>query len=413
MTDASTPHVVIIGAGQAGAEAAFRLRQQGFAADITLIGQEPEAPYQRPPLSKKYLSGDLPLERLLLRPAEAYRDERINLICDDRVVSVVRESNWVRTANGRGFWYSALVFATGARPRVLNLPGADFEGVHLFRSVADADAIRPNFKAGARLVVIGAGYIGLEAAAVARTAGLDVTVVEAAPRLLARVAGAEIADFFRAEHERHGVRFAIGVKPEAIEGEGVVRGVRLNNGVVLPADLVIVGVGVTPETELAQVSGLKVDNGIVTDAQCRTSDTKVFAIGDCAARPIAHCGGRMMRLESVHNAVEGARIVAAQIAGAKAYNVETPWFWSDQYDIKLQIAGISQDGDRVVLRGAPETRSFAAFHYKGDRMVAVDAINRPAEFLGAKSVLQNGRSIPAESIGDEARSMKELVAAAK
>jgi 3-phenylpropionate/trans-cinnamate dioxygenase ferredoxin reductase subunit len=412
MTNVSTPHVVIIGAGQAGAETALRLRQLSFGGDITLIGDESTLPYQRPPLSKKYLSGEMSLERLWLRPEEVYRDEKINLISGDRVVNVVRESKWVRTLQGRGFWYSALVFATGARPRTLSLPGADLDGVHVFRSVQDADALRPRFKAGARLVVIGAGYIGLEAAAIARNAGLDVTVVEAAPRLLARVTSAPIADFFRAEHERQGVRFAIGLKPEAIEGDGVVEGVRLNNGVTLPADLVIIGVGVAPEVELARVSGLKIDNGILTDALCRSSDANVYAIGDCAARPIAHCGAKVLRLESVHNAVEGARIVASRIAGAKPLAVEAPWFWSDQYDIKLQIAGLSQEGDRVVLRGAPETRSFAAFYYRDDRLVAVDAVNRPAEFLGAKMVLQAGRSIPSDWVVDEARAMKQLAAAA-
>lgn len=405
--------VVIIGAGQAGAETAQRLRQGGFSGEITLIGEEPLAPYQRPPLSKKYLSGDLSPERLLLRPASVYAEEHIALLTGVRVVWIDRAGKRVRIEGGRELVYDALVLATGARPRKLALSGADLAGVHLFRSAADVDAIRPSFVAGAKLVVVGAGYIGLEVAAVARQSGLDVCVVETAVRPLARVTSPEVAGFFLDEHTAQGVRFALGGQPALIKGEEHVTGVRLADGTELPADLVIAGIGVTPETTLAQHCNLAIGNGIVTDRQCRTNDPAIFAIGDCASRPMAHYQGRMGRLESVHNAIEGGRIVAAAILGTETpYVEEAPWFWSDQFDLKLQIAGLFQDYDEIALRGAMSDRAFAAFYYKAGRLIAVDAVNRPGEFLGAKMLVLSGRSIPPETIVDVSRPMKELVAAA-
>jgi 3-phenylpropionate/trans-cinnamate dioxygenase ferredoxin reductase component len=283
--------------------------------------------------------------------------------------------------------------------------------VHLFRTAADVDAIRPRFQPGAKLIVIGAGYIGLEAAAVARTLGLDVTVIESAVRPLARVTSPEVAGFYLDEHTSRGVRFVLGGQVAAITGGDQVAGVVLADGGKLAADLVIGGIGVTPETSLAQQCGLTLDNGIVTDSQCRSADPAIFAIGDCAARPMAHYGNRQARLESVHNAIEGAKIVAASIMG-QAQTLETPWFWSDQYDLKLQIAGLFQGHDKVVLRGSPAERAFAAFYYQGPRLIAVDAVNRPGEFLGAKSLIQRGLTIAPEQIVDTSRSMKELVAAA-
>lgn len=403
--------VIIIGAGQAGGETAQRLRQGGFAGDITIIGEEPAAPYQRPPLSKKYLAGELSMDRLLLRPASVYSEENITLLTPLRGVWVDRANKKVRVEGGRELPYDALVLATGAKPRRLQLSGADLAGVHLFRTAADVDAIRPRFVAGAKLVVIGAGYIGLEVAAVARQSGLDVTVVESAARPLARVTSPEVAGFFLDEHTRQGVRFVLGGQPALLKGGDHVTGVTLADGTEIPADLVIAGIGVNPEMALAQQSGLAVDNGIVTDKTCRTSDPAIFAIGDCAARPIAHYDNRVCRLESVHNAVEGGRMVAAAILG-QTYAEETPWFWSDQYDLKLQIAGLFHGYDKLVLRGAVSDRAFAAFYYKGDRLIAVDAVNRPAEFLGAKMLIQKGRTIAPEVLVDTTRPMKELVAAA-
>jgi len=404
--------VIIIGAGQAGGETAQRLRQAGFTGDITLIGEEPAAPYQRPPLSKAYLAGKIDMDRLLLRPASVYTEERIALLTSVKAVWIDRASKKVRIEGGRELPYDALVLATGARPRKLPLVGADLEGVHLFRTAADIDAIRPRFIAGAKLVVIGAGYIGLEVAAVARQTGLEVTVIETAVRPLARVTSPEVAGFFLDEHTRQGVRFLLGGQPAVIKGKERVSGVGLADGGELPADIVVAGIGVTPETTLAQHCGLTIDNGVVTDAQCRTSDPNIFAIGDCAARPMAHFDQRICRLESVHNAVEGAKIVAATIMG-QSHAVEAPWFWSDQYDLKLQIAGLFQGYDHVVFRGVMADRSFAAFYYKGDKLIAVDAVNRPGEYLGAKMLIQTGRTLPPDVITDETRPMKELVASAR
>ncbi len=404
--------IIIIGAGQAGGEAAQRLRQGGFGGDITLIGEEPHPPYQRPPLSKAYLKGDLDMDRLLLRPAAMYADENITLLKSLRAVWIDRANRKVRVEGGRELPYDALVLATGARPRKLPLAGADLQGVHVFRTAADVDAIRPHFVAGAKLVVIGAGYIGLEAAAVARQLNLDVTVIEAAVRPLARVTCPEVAGFFLDEHTRQGVRFVLGGQPALIKGVERVSGVALADGSEIPADLVIAGIGVTPEVALAQQCGLAVDNGVVADAQCRTADPAIFAIGDCAARPMAHYDGRMGRLESVHNAVEGAKLVAAAVLG-HSHPVEAPWFWSDQYDLKLQIAGLFQGYDHIAFRGVMADRAFAAFYYKGDKVIAVDAVNRPAEYLGAKMLIQTGRTVTPQHLEDSARPMKEIVAAAR
>ncbi len=413
MSTGEIKRIIIIGAGQAGGETAQRLRQGGFTGDITLIGEEPVAPYQRPPLSKAYLKGELDMERLMLRPPSVYVEEHVTLLTRLRAVWIDRANKKVRVEGGRELPYDALVLATGAKPRKLPLVGADLDGVHLFRTAADVDAIRPRFVEGAKLVVIGAGYIGLEVAAVARQLGLDVTVVETAVRPLARVTSPEVAGFFLDEHTRQGVRFVLGGQAAVIKGQERLTGVALTDGSELSADLLISAIGITPDVALAEQCGLRVDNGIVTDRQCRTSDPSIFAIGDCAARPMQHFDQRVCRLESVHNAVEGAKVVAALIASRKEHTEEAPWFWSDQYDLKLQIAGLFQGYDHVVFRGVMADRAFAAFYYKGDRLIAVDAINRPAEYLGAKMLIQTGRTLAPSVIEDMSRPMKELVAAAR
>ena len=376
--------IIIIGAGQAGGETAQRLRQGGFEGEITLIGEEPAAPYQRPPLSKAYLKGDLDIDRLMLRPASVYAEERIALLTKTRAVWIDRANRKVRVEGGRELPYDALVLATGAKPRKLPLVGADLDGVYLFRTAADVDRVRERFVSGAKLIVIGAGYIGLE-----------------------------VAGFFLDEHTRQGVRFVLGGQPALIKGSDRVTGVALTDGAELPADLVIAGIGVTPDIAIAEQCGLTVSNGIVTDRQCRTSDPNIFAIGDCAARPMVHYDGRMARLESVHNAVEGAKIVAAVLTEGKEHTEEAPWFWSDQYDLKLQIAGLFQGYDRIAFRGVMADRAFAAFYYKGDKLIAVDAVNRPAEYLGAKMLIQTNRTLPPSVIEDMSRPMKELVASAR
>jgi 3-phenylpropionate/trans-cinnamate dioxygenase ferredoxin reductase subunit len=405
--------VIIIGAGQAGGETAQRLRQGGFAGDITLIGEEPYAPYQRPPLSKKYLAGELDMDRLLLRPANVYAEENIALLTSLKAVWIDRASKKVRVEGGRELSYDALVLATGSRPRKLPLAGADLSGVFTLRTATDIDAMKPLFVKGKKLVVIGAGYIGLEAAAVARQLGLEVTVVETAVRPLARVTSPEVAGFFLDEHTRQGVRFVLGGQPALIKGSDHVTAVGLTDGMEIPADIVLAGIGVNPEMTLAAQCGLATENGIVTDAQCRTSDPNIFAIGDCAARPISFFDNRLCRLESVHNAIEGAKIVAAAITGGKPPNLEAPWFWSDQYDLKLQIAGLFNGYDHIVFRGVISDRAFAVFYYQGEKLIAVDAVNKPAEYLGAKMLIQTGRSLPRDVIADETRPMKELVASAK
>jgi 3-phenylpropionate/trans-cinnamate dioxygenase ferredoxin reductase subunit len=382
--------VIIIGAGQAGGETAQRLRQGGFEGEITLIGEEPAAPYQRPPLSKAYLKGDLDIDRLMLRPASMYAEERIALLTKTRAVWIDRANRKVRVEGGRELPYDALVLATGAKPRKLPLVGADLEGVYLFRTAADVDRVREKFVSGAKLIVIGAGYIGLEVAAVARQLGLNVTVIETAVRPLARVTSPEVAGFFLDEHTRQGVRFVLGGQPALIKGSDRVAGVALTDGSELPADLVIAGIGVTPDIAIAEQCGLTVNNGIVTDRQCRTSDPNIFAIGDCAARPMVHYNGQVVRLESVHNAVEGAKIVAATLTGGKEHTEEAPWFWSDQYDLKLQIAGLFHGYDHVVFRGVMADRAFAAFYFMLDKLFAVVAVNRPAVYLGA-NMRSNGR----------------------
>jgi 3-phenylpropionate/trans-cinnamate dioxygenase ferredoxin reductase subunit len=412
VTTGEIRRVIIIGAGQAGGETAQRLRQGGFTGDITLIGEEPTAPYQRPPLSKAYLKGELDMERLLLRPASVYVEEQISLLTKTRAVWIDRANRKVRVEGGRELPYDALVLATGAKPRKLPLVGADLDGVHLLRTAHDVDRIRARFAAGAKLIVIGAGYIGLEVAAVARQCGLEVTVVEAAVRPLARVTSPEVAGFFLDEHTRQGVRFVLGGQPAVIKGQEHVTGVGLTDGAELAADIVIAGIGIAPDVALAEQCGLRVENGIVTDGQCRTSDPNIFAIGDCASRPMVHFEERVCRLESVHNAVEGAKIVAGVLIG-KEHAEEAPWFWSDQYDLKLQIAGLFQGYDRLVFRGVMADRAFAAFYYKGDRLIAVDAVNRPGEYLGAKMLIQTGRTLAPNLIADTSRPMKELVASAR
>jgi 3-phenylpropionate/trans-cinnamate dioxygenase ferredoxin reductase subunit len=404
--------VLIVGGGQAGGEAAVHLRAGGFEGEITLVGEEPLPPYQRPPLSKKFLAGELPEDRLPIRPAELYEAENIKLLLGRRANWIDRANKRVRIDGGGEIAYDALILATGARPRALPIPGADLDGVHLLRTAADVHAIRPRFHPGAKLAVIGAGFIGLEVAAVGRQKGLDVTVIEALPRPLARVTSPEVAGFFLDYHTARGVRFSLGGKAAVFKGQDVVRAVGLADGSEVPADLVIVGAGIVPEVSLAETAGLAVKDGIRTDRATRSSDQSIFAIGDCARRPLSHYG-REVRLESVHNAIEGAKIAAATILGQEPPAEELPWFWSDQYDLKLTIAGLFEGYDHIIRRGSPAEGAFAIFYYKGDRMLAVDAVNRPAEYLGAKQVMQRGRTIAPALLQDMSKSMKDIVAASR
>lgn len=405
-------NVVIIGGGQAAAQACASLRQYGFAGKITLIGEEAALPYQRPPLSKAYMKGELAEERLYFKPESWYQDQKIETILSTRVTRIDRSARQVELAHGGHVPYDALIIATGSRPRALPVEGADLKGVFDLRDLADVERIRPRMMAGQRLVIVGAGYIGLEAAAVARQMGLEVTVLEMEPRVLARVTSPVMSAFFEAEHTRQGVEIRTGARLASLKGEsGKVTTAVLSDGSELPADTVLIGIGILPNVELAKEAGLACSNGILTDRDARTNDPRIFAAGDCAARPLIHYG-RKGRLESVHNAIEQGKLAAAAIMGKPRPPEDCPWFWSDQYDLKLQIAGLSTDYDEAVVRGDPDTRKFAVFYLQNGKLIAVDAINSPPEFLASKKLIMTGARLAPETLRDTSQSMKEIAAAA-
>ncbi len=407
---AGTRKIVIVGGGQAGAQAAFSLRQWGYDGAITLIGDETALPYQRPPLSKAFLKGEMPEERLFFKPANWYEDNRVEMVMGGRAQAIDRAQRTVRLAHNAEIEYDALILATGSRPRQLPLPGADLGNVHELRTVADVDRLRPEMIAGRRIVIVGAGYIGLEAAAVARQMQLEVSVLEMAPRVLARVTSPLMSEFYETEHRAQGVDLRTGVRLEAVLGEaGTVRGVRLASGEEIAADLVLVGIGILPNEELAAEAGLPCRNGILVDRDARTADPRVFACGDCARRPLVHYG-RDGRLESVHNAIEQGKLAAAAILGRKRPPEEAPWFWSDQYDLKLQIAGLSEGHDTLCVRGEPTERKFAAFYLKNGRIIAVDAVNAAPEFLASKRLIVSAAQVDPERLTDMSVSMKEIAA---
>lgn len=385
--------LVIVGAGQAGLSTAARLRSQGFDGAITILGEEPSLPYQRPPLSKKYLTGEYDAERLLLRAESFYRDQEIAVRIGTRVAGIDRAAKHVE-ANGGAIAYDCLVLTTGARPRTLPAHlGGELERVYSMRSLADADAMAPEFVSGRRVVIIGGGYVGLEAAAVAASRGLRVTLVEASNRILQRVAAPQTSDYFRALHEDHGVTLIEGVGLDRLLGDHAVAGARLLDGREIGADFVLVGIGVQPNAELAERSGLHSDNGIEVDAFGRTSDPAVFAAGDCCSFPYK---GRRIRLESVPNAIAQAEAVADVILGGGEAYIPDIWFWSDQYDVKMQIAGLNTGYDSVVGRRDGETRSF--WYYQNERLIAVDALNDARSFMTARRWLKAGLSPRSDDI---------------
>ncbi len=397
--------IVIVGAGQAAASLAAKLRGLGHDGPLTIVGEEPAAPYQRPPLSKGYLLGEMPLDRLMLRAPSFWEDQRVALRLGAAVTAIDRAAKTVTVA-GEALGYDQLALTTGATPRRLPAAtGGDLDGVYTVRTLADVDAMAPEFEPGRRLVVVGGGYIGLEAAAVARKLGLEVTVVELAPRILARVASAETAQAVAGLHARHGVTIRTGTGLARLAGEGRVTGAELDDGSILPADFVIVGVGITPDTRLAEAAGLEIDNGIAVDDQGRTSDPAIWAAGDCAAFP--HAGGRL-RLESVGNAIDMGELVAANMLGAGKAYVPKPWFWSDQYDMKLQIAGLNTGYDRTVRRAAGDGLSI--WYFAGDRLLAVDAIDDPRAYMIGKRLIEAGRSPDPAALADPATDLKALLA---
>ena len=399
---------VIIGAGHAGGTVAAVLRQQGHDKPIVLVGEEPHPPYQRPPLSKGWLKGEVGEDGLLLRPRAWYAENNVDLRTSSRVVEIDRKARRLTLSTDETLDYDTLILATGARARKLVLPGSDLKGFLELRTIEDAEVIKAWFRPGFRLAIIGGGYVGLEVAASARKLGAEVDVLEREDRLLARVAGPVLSSFFRDVHEKNGVRFHFGVAVEGFEGlDGQVSGVRLTGRPTLHCDAVLVGVGAIPNDDLAKAAGLACDDGVIVDAQARTSDPHIFAIGDVTRRPMA-LYGRTVRLESVPNALEQARQAAAAIVGAPDPKPETPWFWSDQYDIKLQIGGMPFDVDQVVLRGDPAARKFALFHLSEGRVQAVEAVNSPPEFMVGRQWLASRREVDAGRLADTSIPIKEV-----
>jgi 3-phenylpropionate/trans-cinnamate dioxygenase ferredoxin reductase component len=398
--------IVVIGAGQAGASLVAKLRALGYEGDLTLIGEEPVPPYQRPPLSKQYLLKEMALDRLFLRSNEFYAENNITLRLGQPVSAIDTAAKTV-TVGDAVIPYTQLALTTGSTPRHLPASiGGALDGVYTVRTLADVDRMEPEFREGRRVVIIGGGYIGLEAASVAAKLGLDVTVVEMAPRILQRVAAPETSAFFSKVHAAHGVKILEGVGLDRLVGDTRVTGAKLTNGTELPVDFVIVGVGITPSTALAEAAGLAIENGIKTDAQGRTSDPAIWAAGDCASFPWKD--GRL-RLESVGNAIDQADIVAENMLGAGKDYIAQPWFWSDQYDVKLQIAGLNTGYDRIITRPDGEAVSF--WYYKGDTLLAVDAMNDARAYMIGKRLIEMGKSPAPEVIENPATNLKALLKA--
>ena len=405
----STGHVVILGAGHAGGTAAALLRQYGFGGPITMVGEEPIPPYQRPPLSKAWLKGEADADSLALKPLEFYAEQDIDFRAGVKAVQLKRSDHVVILSDGSTLKYDVLILATGARAIALPVPGADLPGIMFLRTAADAEQLKAAVGPGKTLAVVGGGYIGLEVAASGRALGAEVVVLERENRLLARVACPELSDFFRSYHEAHGVRFNLGCSVVGFEGEDHVTGVKLASGEVLACDAVVVGVGAHPNDEIAADAGLETARGVVVDLDARTSDPAIFAIGDVAHRPMP-IYDRMFRMESVPNALEQAKQAAAAIVGRPRPPGECPWQWSDQYDLKLQIAGYAFDTDQIVVRGDPATAKFAVFHLKGEQVQAVEAINAPPEFMMGKQLILNRKPVDKVKLADVTISMKEVAA---
>jgi 3-phenylpropionate/trans-cinnamate dioxygenase ferredoxin reductase subunit len=402
--------IIIVGAGHAGGIAAALLRQYGHEGPIVLLGDEPIPPYQRPPLSKAWLKGEADEDALTLKPASFYAEQNIDLRLGVHVAAIRRADKVVVLQGGEIVPYDMLILATGAHARKLTIPGADLTGILELRSAADAEALKAALTPGKRLAVIGGGYIGLEVAASGRALGAAVTVIELQSRVLARVAAEPLSRFFQDYHQARGVSFELGIGVEAIEGDsGHVTGVRLSDGRTIACDVVLVGVGAVPNDAIARDAGLDCANGVVVDLEARTLDPSIFAIGDVSHRPMP-LYDRMFRLESVPNALEQAKQAACAITGRLAPAGETPWFWSDQYDLKMQIAGLPFDADDVLVRGDPASARFAVFHLKGDRIQAVEAVNAAPEFMAGKQLIGSRKPVARDKLANPAISMKEVAA---
>lgn len=390
--------VLIVGGGQGGAQAAISLRQLGFEGSITIVGEEIELPYERPPLSKEYFAGEKAFERLYLRPATYWREKSIVLVNGERVVTLNPDAKTVETASGSRLGYKVLVWAAGGSPRRMSCGGAALKGVHAVRTRADIDAMLAAMPTVDRVVIVGGGYIGLEAAAVLRKLGKAVTLVEAQDRLLARVAGPALSRFFEAEHRAHGVDIRLGEGVHCLEGGDRVSHAVLTTGERVPADLVIVGIGIIPNSDVLAAAGADVSNGVDIDARCRTSLPDVFAIGDCANQVNRHAQGERVRLESVPSVSEQATTVARELTGQGKDHEALPWFWSNQYDLKLQTVGLSTGYDEEILRGDPADRSFSIVYLRGGKIIAVDAVNAAKAFMRGRAWVSAGET--AEVLSD-------------
>ncbi|MFZ5915161.1 MAG: NAD(P)/FAD-dependent oxidoreductase [Pseudomonadota bacterium] len=406
-----TETYIIIGAGHAAGQVARSLRSPacGFTGRLILIGEEPYIPYQRPPLSKDFLKGEIGLDQVYFKPEAFYEKSDVELRLNCAVASIDRKAKQITLSDGGRLAYDKLILTTGTRARKLTAPGAELPGIFYLRTIADIEAIRPQIRPGVRMVIVGGGYIGLEVAAVMVKRGLDVTVLEAAPTLLARIMDPHVAAFFAAEHRKAGVKIETGAAVQGFSGNGRLENVLTADGRAFPADIAIVGVGVLPNVELAQAAGLACDNGIVVDEFCRTEDPYIFAAGDCTNHP-NRLLGRRLRLESVHNALEQGRTAASAMCGKLTEYAQIPWFWSDQYDLKLQIAGLSGGHDRVLVRGSMEARKFAAFYLKGNVILAVDAVNSPQEYMASRQLIANRTPVDLQKLADPQTPMTAVAA---
>jgi 3-phenylpropionate/trans-cinnamate dioxygenase ferredoxin reductase subunit len=399
--------VIIVGGGQGGYQAAASLRTEGYEGSVTIVSEEPHIPYQRPPLSKAFVLGKQDVDRLQLRPEPYFSERNIELLLGERVDRIDREASSVRLSTGGTRSYDWLVLATGASNRKLSIPGATLDGVCYLRTLDEARDIKSRLDAAKNVVVIGGGFIGLEIAATARILGKQVTVLEALPRLMARAVAPVLSQYFLDSHREKGVEVRLNVSATEIRGHGNVTGVALPDGAVLPADLVVIGIGVVPNIDLGRDAGLAIANGIMADEFLRTSDPKIFAIGDCADYPSAFAGARL-RLESVQNAVDHAVAVARTITGKPAPYNAVPWFWSDQFEIRLQMAGISTGFDQSVMRGTLQSRKFSVFYFAGSKLIGVDSVNRPADHLAGRKLIGAGKSVTPEQAADESFPLKDL-----
>lgn len=408
MADADRYDVLIVGGGHAGAQAAIALRQNKFEGSIAIASDEPELPYERPPLSKEYLAGEKTFDRLLIRPETFWAEREVSLLLGRQVTAVDADAHRVTTADGASIGYGKLIWAAGGRPRRLACAGHDLARVHAVRSRADVDRMMDELATTSRVVVIGGGYIGLEAAAVLAKLGKQVVLLEALDRVLARVAGEEISRFYEADHRDHGVALRTGVGVDCILGDTAATGVRLSDGEVIPADMVIVGVGILPAIEPLAEAGAAAGNGVEVDEFCRTSLPDIYAVGDCAAHENRFAAGSRVRVESVQNATDQATTAVKHIVGAAEPYAAVPWFWSNQYDLKLQTVGLSIGHDERVVRGDPAARSFSVVYLREGQVIALDCVNAVKDYVQGRKLVAQGMTPDKARLADAGVPLKEL-----